>query len=66
MDYLKKAVGGGDDSHKAEPEKESGGFMDKLNSMAGGGKEAEAKEDYLDKGHDSRIPPRRRIDPALC
>ncbi|KAF2716496.1 hypothetical protein K431DRAFT_203988, partial [Polychaeton citri CBS 116435] len=29
-----------------------GGFMDKLNSSAGGGAEGEKNEDYLDKGID--------------
>lgn len=55
MDALKNAVGMGGGENKAEgqtAEQSSGGggFMDKLNSAAGGGKESEAKEDYLDKG----------------
>lgn len=57
MDAFKNAVGmGGGENKPAEgqaTEQSSsggGGFMDKLNSAAGGGKESEAKEDYLDKG----------------
>ncbi|KAL8961316.1 MAG: hypothetical protein Q9193_002117 [Seirophora villosa] len=59
MDAFKNAVGmGGGENKPAEgqaTEQSSsggGGFMDKLNSAAGGGKESEAKEDYLDKGID--------------
>ncbi|KAL8741861.1 MAG: hypothetical protein Q9190_005585 [Brigantiaea leucoxantha] len=53
MDYLKK-VTGGDENKEQSSEQSSGGggFMDKVNSMAGGGKESEKKEDYLDKGID--------------
>ncbi|KAB8336945.1 hypothetical protein FH972_021250 [Carpinus fangiana] len=29
-----------------------GGFMDKINGLAGGGKDSEKNEDYLDKGVD--------------
>lgn len=61
MDALKTAVGMGGGENKAEGQtaqtgekteqsSSGGGFMDKINSMAGGGKESEAKEDYLDKG----------------
>ena len=62
MDFISKAMGSGGDK-KAEPvqqpqtggaEKSSGGFLggigDKINSAAGGGKESEKNEDYLDKG----------------
>ncbi|KAL8752408.1 MAG: hypothetical protein Q9184_005743, partial [Pyrenodesmia sp. 2 TL-2023] len=63
MDALKNAVGMGGGENKAEGQtgqageqtqqsSGGGGFMDKINSMAGGGKESEAKEDYLDKGID--------------
>ncbi|KAL9582588.1 MAG: hypothetical protein Q9212_003208 [Teloschistes hypoglaucus] len=57
MDSLKNAMGMGGGEKKPEgqaPEQGSsgGGFMDKVNSMAGGGKESEKNEDYLDKGID--------------
>ncbi|KAI4138705.1 MAG: hypothetical protein LQ341_004541 [Variospora aurantia] len=58
MDALKNAVGMGGGENKpaegqaTEQSSSGGGFMDKLNSAAGGGKESEAKEDYLDKGID--------------
>lgn len=55
MDSLKNAFGSGGGENKVEGKtgeqsSSGGGFMDKLNSAAGGGKESEAKEDYLDKG----------------
>ena len=60
MDSLKNAVGmGGDNNNNQVPtetkdQSSSGGFLggfgDKLNSAAGGGKESEKNEDYLDKG----------------
>ena len=55
MDSLKNVVGmgGGENKQEGQPSEEGsggGGFMDKVNSMAGGGKESEKKEDYLDKG----------------
>ncbi|KAL8680111.1 MAG: hypothetical protein Q9224_006974, partial [Gallowayella concinna] len=56
MDSLKNAVGMGGGENKpvegqtGEQTSSGGGFMDKFNSMAGGGKESEKKEDYLDKG----------------
>ncbi|KAL9612819.1 MAG: hypothetical protein Q9167_002602 [Letrouitia subvulpina] len=56
MDSLKNAVGLGGGENKEQSSEQSssgGGFMDKVNSMAGGGKESEAKEDYLDKGIDA-------------
>ncbi|KAI9791912.1 MAG: hypothetical protein M1833_001294 [Piccolia ochrophora] len=59
MDSLKNMVSGGDDDNKPKEsgeQKSEGGFLggigDKLNSAAGGGKESEKKEDYLDKGVD--------------
>ncbi|KAL8997636.1 MAG: hypothetical protein Q9169_003115 [Polycauliona sp. 2 TL-2023] len=62
MDSLKNMIGGGGGEQKpaegqtqgqsGEQASSGGGFMDKMNSMAGGGKESEAKEDYLDKGID--------------
>ncbi|KAL8784710.1 MAG: hypothetical protein Q9213_003806 [Squamulea squamosa] len=57
MDSLKNMMGGGGENKPAdgqtgEQASSGGGFMDKINSMAGGGKESEKKEDYLDKGID--------------
>lgn len=47
-------MGGGEnkpvEGQTGEQASSGGGFMDKFNSMAGGGKESEKKEDYLDKG----------------
>lgn len=60
MDALKGMAGMGGDSNKPaegtgeQKEGGGGGFLgglgDKLNSAAGGGKESEKNEDYLDKG----------------
>lgn len=55
MDFVKKIVGdskGEDKTSQSQGQQEgsSGGFMDKLNSVAGGGKESEKNEDALDKG----------------
>jgi hypothetical protein len=55
MDFVNKIVSGSkgeDQISQAEGQQKgkSGGFMDKLNSMAGGGKESEKSEDALDKG----------------
>ena len=57
MDFVKNAMGGGDKSEgnqSAEQKSGEGSFLggigDKLNSAAGGGKESEKNEDYLDKG----------------
>lgn len=56
MDFVNKLTGGSKDGEsKTQQEQEqkkegSGGFMDKVNSMAGGGKESEKNEDALDKG----------------
>lgn len=67
MDFIKNAVGGGDkQTETTQPPQttgggqgeQGGGFLsgigDKLNSAAGGGKESEKKEDYLDKGMHGR------------
>ncbi|KAL8836734.1 MAG: hypothetical protein Q9170_002798 [Blastenia crenularia] len=55
MDSLKNAMGMGEGGNKQEGQtgeqaSSGGGLMDKFNSMAGGGKESEKNEDYLDKG----------------
>jgi hypothetical protein len=54
MDFVKNLTGGNKEGEQKPVEnKESGsggGFMDKINSMAGGGKESEKNEDSLDKG----------------
>ncbi|KAL8968231.1 MAG: hypothetical protein Q9183_002560 [Haloplaca sp. 2 TL-2023] len=58
MDSIKNAMGMGGGENKqqegqaTQEESSGGGFMDKINTMAGGGKESEKKEDYLDKGID--------------
>ncbi|KAL0937816.1 uncharacterized protein CTRU02_207547 [Colletotrichum truncatum] len=56
MDFVNKLTGNNNDasaSQAQQPEKkESGGFMDKLNGMAGGGRESEKQEDGLDKAVD--------------
>ncbi|GME50791.1 Dead deah box helicase protein [Neofusicoccum parvum] len=55
MDFVKNLAGGSSEEKKAETQQSSssgGGFMDKLNGMAGGGKESEKNEDMLDKGVD--------------
>ena len=56
MDSLKSAFSGGDNKEQqgSGEQKKEGGFLgglgDKLNSAAGGGRESEKNEDYLDKG----------------
>ncbi|WYZ39061.1 hypothetical protein EsH8_III_000975 [Colletotrichum jinshuiense] len=55
MDFIKN-LSGGDNNNAAsssadQPKKESG-FMDKLNGMAGGGRESEKQEDGIDKAVD--------------
>jgi len=53
MDYVNKLTGGNKEGEQARPQEEKkseGGFMDKLNSFAGGGKESEKNEDAVDKG----------------
>jgi len=66
MDFLKNAVGGENNNNNQSNQnqqggsggekKEGGGFLsgigDKINGAAGGGKESEKNEDYLDKGVD--------------
>ncbi|KAG4436628.1 hypothetical protein IFR05_007886 [Cadophora sp. M221] len=68
MDFVNKFTGGdkqqGEDQNQQQGQNEQGsssssgggGFLgglgDKLNSAAGGGKESEKNEDYLDKGID--------------
>ncbi|KAK1539924.1 uncharacterized protein CCOS01_01238 [Colletotrichum costaricense] len=60
MDFVKNLAGGNNNNNNNnaassadQPEKkESGGFMDKLNGMAGGGRESEKQEDGLDKAVD--------------
>ncbi|KAI1475340.1 hypothetical protein K445DRAFT_314469 [Daldinia sp. EC12] len=57
MDFINKITGSKDNEEKKSSEdkqqqESSGGFMDKINSMAGGGKESEKNEDVLDKGVD--------------
>lgn len=68
MDFIKNAVGGGDkqtgnpqqpvNTAQGGQSQQGGGFLSgigsKINSAAGGGKESEAKEDYLDKGMHNR------------
>merc|ERR1712087_113915 len=57
MDFVKNAMGGGGGSEEQKKEGESNesgcGFMDKINTMAGGGKASEKDEDALDKGIDA-------------
>lgn len=63
MDYLKKFSGGSDantaqttdNQQQTSTGSSGGGFMDKLNGMAGGGKESEKNEDGVDKGSSSRL-----------
>lgn len=60
MDFVNKVVGGGNSQTGNQQQQQqqqqegegqsSGGFMGKLNSMAGGGKDSEKNEDALDKG----------------
>lgn len=54
MDFIKDLAGGNKEGQQAKPQTEKtsggGGFMDKLNNVAGGGASGEKKEDGLDKG----------------
>jgi hypothetical protein len=55
MDFVNKMTGKGSSNAQAnQPQQQggssSGGIMDKLHGMAGGGPESEKKEDSLDKG----------------
>ncbi|KAL1847262.1 hypothetical protein Daus18300_013997 [Diaporthe australafricana] len=59
MDFVKNLTGGSKDGQQQETQqqqqgeqKSEGGFMSKLNNMAGGGESGEKKEDGLDKGVD--------------
>ncbi|KAF2221108.1 hypothetical protein BDZ85DRAFT_266301 [Elsinoe ampelina] len=64
MDFVKNLAGGSNNQEgqqqqstgSTEQKQEGGGFLggigDKLNSAAGGGRESEKNEDYLDKGVD--------------
>ncbi|KAH7073028.1 hypothetical protein BKA63DRAFT_516217 [Paraphoma chrysanthemicola] len=66
MDFVNKFTGGDKNAQQgsgqnvqgssSSGQQQSGGFLggigDKLNSAAGGGKESEKNEDYLDKGVD--------------
>ncbi len=56
MDSLKNAVGMGDNKqNQPAQQSQGGGFLggigDKLNTAAGGGRESEKNEDFLDKGN---------------
>merc|ERR1712070_515719 len=56
MDFVKNAIGGGsseEQKKEGENNESGGGFMDKINTMAGGGKASEKDEDALDKGIDA-------------
>lgn len=79
MDFVNKIVGGeeskNEDRTSQQPqeqqeEKSSGGFMDKLNSVAGGGQQSEKSEDAIDKGMSSHPVPQTlrtcRGDPTLA
>lgn len=54
MDFVNKLTGrdkNAEDTQSAEQQGSSGGgFMDKVNGMAGGGAQGEKNEDSLDKG----------------
>jgi hypothetical protein len=63
MDFVNKFAGGNSNQQQGEQpvqgsasgeQKSGGGFLggigDKLNSAAGGGRESEKNEDYVDKG----------------
>lgn len=54
MDFVKNLAGGQksgeQQTSQTGEQKSGGGFMDKLNNVAGGGEAGEKKEDGLDKG----------------
>ncbi len=54
MDFIKDLASGNkkerEQGEKTQKSDGGGGFMDKLNSLAGGGKSSEKNEDALDKG----------------
>ncbi|KAH6992590.1 hypothetical protein EDB82DRAFT_497070 [Fusarium venenatum] len=54
MDFVKNLAGGNKNGNadQTQQQTESGGFMDKVNNMAGGGASGEKKEDGLDKAVD--------------
>ncbi|ORY90288.1 hypothetical protein BCR35DRAFT_299896 [Leucosporidium creatinivorum] len=54
MDFINKLSGnGGEQQQQQGSEIQSGGgFMDKINSVAGGGEQGERNEDFLDKAVD--------------
>jgi hypothetical protein len=57
MDFVKNLAGGSKNTENTQgtqgtQQQSSGGFMDKMNSMAGGGRSSEKNEDMLDKGVD--------------
>ncbi|WQF83333.1 hypothetical protein CDEST_08347 [Colletotrichum destructivum] len=58
MDFVKNLTGDNNNNNAASSsagqteKKESGGFMDKINGMAGGGPESEKQEDGVDKAVD--------------
>ncbi|KAB5572586.1 hypothetical protein GE09DRAFT_677670 [Coniochaeta sp. 2T2.1] len=61
MDFINKVTGSGNANNANNPNQNTqqqqssssgGGFMDKLNGMAGGGKDSEKNEDVVDKGVD--------------
>ncbi|KAK4035013.1 hypothetical protein C8A01DRAFT_38525 [Parachaetomium inaequale] len=59
MDFIKKIADQADGNQGQQPHADqktqqsgSGGILDKLNGLAGGGPEGEKKEDTLDKGID--------------
>lgn len=73
MDFVNKLVGGESKNEdrtsqtqeqQGQQEEKSGGFMDKLNSMAGGGQQSEKNEDAIDKGPSS--PPLPTHPNAAC
>ncbi|KAK1252540.1 hypothetical protein MKX08_003727 [Trichoderma sp. CBMAI-0020] len=58
MDFVNKLTGSGNNSENRTGENNSaqqsggGGFLGKMNGMAGGGAQGEKDEDFLDKGVD--------------
>ncbi|EON97594.1 hypothetical protein UCRPA7_7032 [Phaeoacremonium minimum UCRPA7] len=55
MDFVKNFTGDNNKEGEQKPnqeQKSSGGFMDKLNGIAGGGQQGEKNEDTVDKGVD--------------
>jgi hypothetical protein len=62
MDFIKNLAGGnknaenpqaaGQSTQSTQGTQSSGGFMDKMNTMVGGGRASEKNEDVLDKGVD--------------